>query len=671
MKSHLFTSLFILFTSVKKFICLGLLISIFISGRGQETPHRGKINPDFLNSQLAKDSMCQGIISVSKTIAPPVLPDIKKAKRPKSAMMFPGLPAIFDLRPQGLMSSVKTQTPGGCWGYATLGSLESNWLKQGFGVSDLGEHDLLYCHNFDPSRNTWGNHFISTAYFAYGSGPILQSQDTSSNCISGVPAVSYISDARFPPKNRELIKHLIMENGAVYSMLYYNPAYFVQATNTYCYKGQLIINHAVDLAGWDDTKETAGGIGAWICKNSYGQNWGQNGYFYVSYNDSSILNYNAYWPNRKEVTENSSIYQVDQLGWIEDYGYETDTCDYGLIRFTPTENQQIAELSSYCNTSGGTLKFSVYDDYNSDTKVLSNLLSTSAEVSCEFPGHYFINLETPFNVSKGNDFFIKVKYYTPGYNFPIPVEDTLWWEEGGVLVHNYSNPEIESGRCWISNNGIDGSWEAAGTAENPFDLCIKAFGTKRDTSLFLTVLPEGLFNAASGHLLKARNEYGNQFPGAVADYITVQLANSFQPYSRVFSTSAALDTNGLCQLMIPGNLTGSYYLVVKHRNSLETWSSSRVSFSSPSSLTYDFSSDQAHSFGNNSKLVGNRFVLFSGDVNQDGSIDSADMSPIDNDAMNYISGYTAADINGDGSIDSADMTSIDNNVANYVTLITP
>lgn len=64
-------------------------------------------------------------------------------------------------------------------------------------------------------------------------------------------------------------------------------------------------------------------------------------------------------------------------------------------------------------------------------------------------------------------------------------------------------------------------------------------------------------------------------------------------------------------------------------------------------------------------------MLYGGDVNQDGMIDTADMTPIDNDAANFISGYLVSDVNGDGIVDTADMTFVDNNSFWFIGSITP
>jgi len=65
------------------------------------------------------------------------------------------------------------------------------------------------------------------------------------------------------------------------------------------------------------------------------------------------------------------------------------------------------------------------------------------------------------------------------------------------------------------------------------------------------------------------------------------------------------------------------------------------------------------------------WALYTGDVNQDGQVDTADMSLVDNDSAGFNTGYLTTDINGDGIVDTADMTYVDNNSSSFVTSSTP
>lgn len=186
----------------------------------------------------------------------------------------------------------------------------------------------------------------------------------------------------------------------------------------------------------------------------------------------------------------------------------------------------------------------------------------------------------------------------------------------------------------------------------------------------LAVLTEGLYNGA-GTLRQAQNESGNQFPGLTADQIAIELHSSGSYANKLFTTgNVNLSTAGTSVFSIPGIFNGSYYVTVRHRNSIETTTAAPVSFAG-SSISYNFNSPAQAYGGNLLLMIDGRYVIFGGDVNQDGYIDTGDMSPVDNDAAAFVAGYLATDVNGDGFIDTADMTIIDNNGAAFVSTVTP
>lgn len=114
----------------------------------------------------------------------------------------------------------------------------------------------------------------------------------------------------------------------------------------------------------------------------------------------------------------------------------------------------------------------------------------------------------------------------------------------------------------------------------------------------------------------------------------------------------------------------NYFIVIKHRNSIETWTANPVPFAQ-GSVYYNFSTAAGQAYGNNLKLISGQYVIFGGDVNQDGSLDTADMTLVDNDSYNFVTGYVSSDITGDGSIDTGDMTILDNNSAIFIGKIVP
>jgi len=188
------------------------------------------------------------------------------------------------------------------------------------------------------------------------------------------------------------------------------------------------------------------------------------------------------------------------------------------------------------------------------------------------------------------------------------------------------------------------------------------------TSLFL----EGLY-AGSGTLNQSNDENGAHFPSSVADQITVELHDAAN-YATVIYTATAvnLSTTGTATVTIPSAHSGSYYITIKHRNSIKTVGANPVSFAG-STITQSFGTP-ADVFGGNLVLMagpGTHYAIYGGDVNQDDIIDSGDMIPVENDAATASSGYLFNDCNGDGLIDSSDMVIIENNAAQAIGAITP
>lgn len=179
-------------------------------------------------------------------------------------------------------------------------------------------------------------------------------------------------------------------------------------------------------------------------------------------------------------------------------------------------------------------------------------------------------------------------------------------------------------------------------------------------TLNLTATIEGFYNSSSNIM--------------VPDSVIVYLRNALPPYANSQSAKSVLDNSGIGNFSFFNvNSSTSYYIVIKHRNSIETWSSSAITFSSQS-LAYDFTSAANKAFGSNQIQIDNspvKFAIYSGDVNQDGIIDGTDASLIDNDASNFITGYVPADLDGNDFVDGSDGAIADNNAFNFVTKIVP
>ena len=157
----------------------------------------------------------------------------------------------------------------------------------------------------------------------------------------------------------------------------------------------------------------------------------------------------------------------------------------------------------------------------------------------------------------------------------------------------------------------------------------------------------------------------------VPDTVKVELHNSTSPFALVESKKGKLNSAGAGKFYFTTAVNGTpYYIVIKHRNSIETWSAAGNAFTG-GLLNYDFTTAKSKAYGSNLTLSGSKWCIYNGDVNQDGIVDSGDLGIVDNDNAIYVSGYTNTDANGDGIVDSGDLGIVDNNNANYVSKIVP
>jgi len=196
-----------------------------------------------------------------------------------------------------------------------------------------------------------------------------------------------------------------------------------------------------------------------------------------------------------------------------------------------------------------------------------------------------------------------------------------------------------------------------------------AFGISLGRTLNLSsVMLEGLYNGA-GTMRQASNETGPLFPAGIADQITVELHNTTYSSIAYTATNVNLHTDGTVSLIVPANFNGSYYITIKHRNSLETTTSAPIAFSG-STVTKSFASPSDIFGGNVGTSFDNHYYIYGGDVNQDGFVDLSDMAPIDN--LVSVFGYgQVEDVNSDGLIDISDMAIVDNNTAAFIYAVLP
>ena len=473
---------------------IGYTLAIFISYNvsAQKIVDKSPLNQEFVD--FINFSKSKGIKKTNNGYSTGFVPsplkinfndiDIKRESK-KSSLVT--LPAKFDQRDSGWITPVRNQGPlGACWSFATMGALETRFIRLGRATRlniDLSEMNMATCHGFEAGINDGGSDFIALAYLTRLSGPVTEASDpynTNPNAVCGngpfvIPAYSPIS--RWLPNDINVIKKIIRDYGAVTSSIQmgnYTP-YYNSSDYTYYYNGTAPVDHGVLIVGWDDNKVVTGGllspkgtVGAWIVKNSWGTPFGESGFFYVSYKDTKFNNSVAIYPDILDKSEIDTLYMNDWLGATSSFGFRQET-GYVVEKFIAPKEHFIRKIGTFINSSGTVIDIDIYDDFQEDS-LLTNLIASSHGNVVLFPGYETFDIPATVN----GDYYVKIKYFTPGFNYPIPVETQITY-----LGETYAIPTINpSGTGWISYNGIN--WNALGNniPDNEADLCIRVYADK-------------------------------------------------------------------------------------------------------------------------------------------------------------------------------------------------
>lgn len=211
---------------------------------------------------------------------------------------------------------------------------------------------------------------------------------------------------------------------------------------------------------------------------------------------------------------------------------------------------------------------------------------------------------------------------------------------------------------YVGNSGIIISFMNIGRYGNNIYLDnINLTGGYATISLSLKALVEG-FYLGGGLMTAVVDPSGHP---TLCDTVTVELNGPVSPYPLLLSQKKLMQTDGSISLTCPGSLSNtSNYIVLKHRNALETWSAAPVSFNA-ATVSYDFTTAVSKAYGNNLKDLSGKFCLYSGDVNRDGLIQTTDFNEIENSSQFFLVGYTSDDLTGDNLVESADYSLIETN----------
>lgn len=353
------------------------------------------------------------------------------------------------------ITSVKNQEPyGTCWAFAFIGASEASMMKEGVvekNTVDMSELHLAYflSHSVtDPLGGTEGDKFSITdtsvnAFLSVGGnqetatcrvanwyGLVNESTVPYDSIVNGERVVlsdeiAYDADVAhlenaywISMEDRDTVKRLIMEYGACATAYcsenqYYSTgtsgAYDMQdAVAVYCPK-ELETDHGIMIVGWDDTysKENFGTYkpsadGAWYCKNSWGNDWSKDGYFWLSYEDVPSSKGEAFFYDYGSVDNYDKNYQYD--GGAANAKYE---CNSAANIYIAQEDEYIKAVGFYTYDSNYDCKVDVYKNCTAGNPTNGTLIATM-EANQLYAGFHTVELENSCLVQEGESFSVVV-----------------------------------------------------------------------------------------------------------------------------------------------------------------------------------------------------------------------------------------------------------------------
>lgn len=314
-----------------------------------------------------------------------------------------------------------------------------------------------------------GNVQRALAYLSRWDGPVYEEDDPyGQGGYRECAPVYHIQDAQFlrkrsGPLDNDEIKGALVRYGAVSASLLYDNTCYEPRTHSYYNPGILRDGgHAVTIVGWDDNysadnfRQRPGGNGAFLCKNSYGRDYGDSGYFWVSYYDAqfAIRNITAVF-NCVETTDNySRLYQHDPTGPVGCIFpsnafsvYEANIFPCAGTGLDQAENLQAVSFYTY---DKGT-RYEVYIVSNwQDASSFQSLGEPQEVGTLEYAGYHTVRLSEPVRLEAGTRFAVVVRLTNSQSGAALYIEAPI----NSINTTHTLNARANAGESWISRDGV-------------------------------------------------------------------------------------------------------------------------------------------------------------------------------------------------------------------------
>ena len=337
-----------------------------------------------------------------------------------------------------------------CWAYSTVDMLNISAVKQGFAPAGTSLFSApafarsIYTgeeYRMVSNPSVWykysGDLEQAITAASVGKGLIKASSCPDVNSASKLGAGTiygvdgFVEEFRSfdiwedPGSKVRIIKEWVTEFGSVGVSVFlgnYDPVRGLASTKTWDYTA---VSHSILIVGWDDSKSTDTGTGAFLIKNTWGEGWGSGGYAYISYR--ADLGRSVY-AAKASLSYGRKVYTHTEImpqGGIS--GSLSDPISAVNV-YRPSDNMSVDSGVIYTGYPASLTVRIWKTSAGASPQELSRKPDSEGTLGVSQPGIYTVSLAAPVNVKAGEtviaEFIVKAdqKYmvYTEGASYYPP-----------------------------------------------------------------------------------------------------------------------------------------------------------------------------------------------------------------------------------------------------------